>query len=293
MTHIHVKDGRTGYKTVVDHVVLNGRERSPRGLKTLDAGITTVTLESSYDVLPTKCGRDVSPTIAALEAVQLIGGFSVPELMPPQFDRFKTVGGTFHGAYGPRVSDQLSHAVAKLRDDPDTRQAVVTIWDAALDNPPYRGHVTTPADVPCTVGFGLQIVNGDLEMHTIMRSNDVWLGTPYDWFQFTQLQRSVANVLGVPAGSYHHTAWSLHIYEEHVEAARSLRTPPDEDWTRGTLPNGLGCWGEDLERVRLVARELVKPKSSLVIQRLTESEQWYRDMLRTAMFDRGLIDDND
>jgi thymidylate synthase len=130
-----------------------------------------------------------------------------------------------------------------------------------------------------------------LEMNVVMRSNDVWLGTPYDWFQFTQLQYTVANALRIPAGPYHHTAWSLHIYEEHIEAAQRLRQPPDEDYTRGTSPTGIGCWGESLQTIQDQARRLADHRVVVLQQRVNESEWWYHQQLKAAFLNRKIIDE--
>ena len=63
-------------------------------------------------------------------------------------------------------------------------------------------------------------------MHTTMRSQDLWLGFPYDIFANTVLQKLLAGWLGVALGEYHHYVDSLHLYDEHVEAAKDLTADP-------------------------------------------------------------------
>ena len=46
-----------------------------------------------------------------------------------------------------------------------------------------------------------------------MRSNDLWLGFPFDVFQFANMQVLMAMELGVELGTYTHIAGSLHLYE--------------------------------------------------------------------------------
>ena len=48
-----------------------------------------------------------------------------------------------------------------------------------------------------------------------MRSNDIWLGLPYDIAFFTTLQQYVSEVTGIPVGKYYHTVGDLHLYEKH------------------------------------------------------------------------------
>ena len=55
-----------------------------------------------------------------------------------------------------------------------------------------------------------------------MRSNDVWLGAAYDFFQFTRVQLAIASILGIEPGEYTHHVGSLHIYEQHYELAENL-----------------------------------------------------------------------
>lgn len=49
-----------------------------------------------------------------------------------------------------------------------------------------------------------------------MRSNDVYLGLPYNLVQFSALQEIVAGWLGIEVGSYHHFTDSLHVYEKDL-----------------------------------------------------------------------------
>lgn len=50
-----------------------------------------------------------------------------------------------------------------------------------------------------------------------MRSNDIFLGFPYDTFNFTMWQEYVACKLNVEIGTYTHIANSLHFYEKDRE----------------------------------------------------------------------------
>lgn len=129
------------------------------------------------------------------------------------------------------------------------------MWDSALDNTPGK------LDYPCTVGIGFDrggTWNEDqLNMRVTMRSNDVWLGLPYDLFQFTQLQWTLCNILDLIPGTYTHTAWSMHIYRSDLEATYGVTEPPrftpDE---RAVEPTGLGCRGDSLETVQDRARAI-------------------------------------
>ena len=209
-----------GYKTIIDHVYENGRHTSPRGIETLEVPDLVFRLDDPTKSLAHSTGRKLNPAIAAMEAAQLIGGFLDPALMvsvSKNFEKFMD-DGTFHGGYGERIGNQVLMAAQKLIKDDATRQAVVTIWDKDKDNLPGFH------DYPCTLSLTFQIRDDKLELHTTMRSNDVWLGLPYDVFQFTQLQCTVANVLGLGYGPYFHHAVSMHLYLYDVVNAMKLES---------------------------------------------------------------------
>lgn len=270
METLVIETGQTGYAGVLNHVRSYGADRSPRGKKTLDLGHTTIVIEDPRRSLPIHTGRKLNPAIGAVEALQLVAGEMNDDLLvkiAPQFERFREPDGKFHGAYGRRLiyNHQLANVVKRLKADPDTRQAIATIWSPQHDNTPGK------LDYPCTIALGFGIRNDQLEMYTTMRSNDAWLGAPYDWFQFTQLQLTIAGLLGVEPGPYHHTAWSLHLYEEHWDLIDSIS--PSED---GFLPQGIGNGDED-------SWYEMKSTADYILNGIwsnpTPSEEWYVQQL--------------
>ena len=134
--------------------------------------------------------------------------------------RYVGPGPQLHGSYGHRLrghlgTDQLKRAYDSLRHEPDTRQVVLQIWDSAVDLPAADG---SPADqdIPCNVASLLKVRDGKLEWTQIIRSNDVFLGVPYNFVQFTFLQEIVAGWLGIECGSYNQISDSLHVYEKDM-----------------------------------------------------------------------------
>lgn len=132
---------------------------------------------------------------------------------------------TIHGAYGPRMfgkrpNDQLARVISALQSKPDSRQAVIQLFDR-------RDTLEYHSDIPCTCTMQFVIRDRRLQMLTYMRSNDAWLGLPHDVFAFTMIQELVARSLGVELGEYRHSVGSLHLYErDDKKAIRYL----DEGW---------------------------------------------------------------
>jgi len=264
---INLPDMQAGYVALLEYVRANGHYSSPRGIPTIELEDVTFTVEDLEDTLPTRVGRRPNLVIAALEALQLIAGVSTPKLISAQSEFYGSLresDGSFWGAYGPRVYAQYGQVLRKLRGAPDTRQAVITLWSPLLDNEEGR------KDYPCTIAFGFRIRNDRLNMSTVMRSNDLWLGTCYDVFQFTQLQHTLARLLEVEVGTYSHTAWSLHIYERDLEKIDEL----DPRVTgQQFIPTGV----QDFE----TARKLLDREAEDMVEDYA-NERWYHNLVMQA-----------
>jgi len=105
--------------------------------------------------------------------------------------------------------DQLSYVVNKLRDNPDTRHAAISIYDAK-EHPKYGN------DTPCTYAVQFSIINNKLCMSVYMRSNDIWYGFCNDQYQFASLQQMIADRLSIETGWYYHHAHNMHLYKNKL-----------------------------------------------------------------------------
>lgn len=269
---INIENGRDGYVNIVEHVWDHGSTRSPRGKITVDAGPTTIIVDDIHNALPIGTGRGVNPKIAAIEAIQLIGGISLPNMVvkaSPQFESYRESNGTFHGAYGRRIYQQVKEVINKLKNDRDSRQAVITLWSPLLDN------MVNMKDYPCTVALHFSLYHDKLSMNVVMRSNDAWLGVPYDIFQFTQLQWSICHSLSVNPGKYTHTAWSLHLYETDFDAVEefiSSEIDPGDTFQ----PTGIGLANDEWREIEVMSHRIIGGEyHGTELSDLTESEQWY------------------
>jgi thymidylate synthase len=183
---------------------------SPRGHETLEVANWSCTVDDASVIPFTIPGRaGLNPFIGAVEALQLVGQTHAPELIKQKCEslyRF-TDHGIFEGGYGIRAFGQLGRVFDLLNRDPDSRQAVVTIHDGKQDL------LRQTKDVPCTLALQFMVRNGELCLRVTMRSNDVWLGLPYDVVQFMILQQAMASALQLDVGWYHHSVGSLHLYD--------------------------------------------------------------------------------
>jgi thymidylate synthase len=167
----------------------------------------------------------MNPAYAIAELIWILSGrndSAFPNYWNPALPKFAGTGDTYHGAYGYRLRknlgiDQIERAYKALLNDPESRQVVLQIWDSRCDLPDEKGKPVAP-DIPCNICSLPKVRNGKLEWLQIMRSNDVFLGTPNDLFWFMALQEIMAGWLGIEVGTYVHVSDSLHCYEHDLEA---------------------------------------------------------------------------
>ena len=133
------------------------------------------------------------------------------------YHKFSDDAKTLYGAYGKRIfkdkcngKTQWQALIETLKRDMDSRQAVLSIHEP-------RDLATVSRDIPCTCVIQFLVRQNKLNCIVYMRSNDLYLGLPYDVFSFTMLQELLATQLNLELGSYRHCVGSLHVYKRHYE----------------------------------------------------------------------------
>jgi len=110
---------------------------------------------------------------------------------------------------------QLDKVVQQLKDNPNTRQAAISIYDGK-EISKYR------KDTPCTYAVQFTVLDNKLNMCVTMRSNDLWFGFCNDQYQFSKLQEMVSKRTGYDVGTYYHFAHNLHIYDDQLPEQNTL-----------------------------------------------------------------------
>lgn len=196
------------------------------------------------------------------ESLWMILGSNDLDDLPGHFVKsvynFSDDGHTWRGGYGPRIRkytgisnqyyrslnnkkissqedqakdsfvsvDQLRYVIETLRNEPTSRQALITIHDPAKDS--LLGLKTR--DIPCTRSLHFMIVDGKLNLYVWMRSNDfIWGAQAVNIPNFTLMQQYVAKILNVPMGSYFHVVDNFHFYESSKELVETLAEVKMED----------------------------------------------------------------
>ncbi len=131
------------------------------------------------------------------------------------YKQFSDNGVNFRGNYGERLKFYIPELIEKLKSDPDTRQATLSIYNS-------EDMMRETKDTPCTLALDFKIRGGRLYLHVFMRSNDLIFGLQYDLVAFTLMQEIIANTVGVKLGNYTHTTASLHVYEKHWDLLKDM-----------------------------------------------------------------------
>ena len=91
--------------------------------------------------------------------------------VPAIWKRMADKNGNVNSNYGWQWdrNGQLDKVIGQLQNNPDTRQAAISIYDGKeMRDYSY--------DTPCTYAVQFTILNNKLNMSVVMRSNDLWYG---------------------------------------------------------------------------------------------------------------------
>ena len=204
-----------------------------------------------------------------------------------KLSNFVGLGPDLHGAYGYRLRhhlgvDQLVRAYEALSDNPDSRQVVLQIWDSSIDLPQADGAPVDP-DIPCNVISMPKVRDGKLEWLQVIRSNDLFLGVPHNFVQFTCLQEIMAGWLGIQCGSYNQISDSLHLYtrdEKNVWDSRPLAyVAPNIDSIALPRKESELAFGELERKMERMTAPGLEQRELERISRWEAPTQAYRNML--------------
>lgn len=208
---------------ILENLLEFGKPVSSRAGGTLEIENFVCTFLTTTNAIPPR-RPGFSPLLGLMEGAQLIGEFSRPRLMDKTWP--KVAEYTDHwGDYGARAErgEQVQNVIKTLTESPDSRRAMIVLWDPVRDNDP--GH----QDYPCTIAINFRIRDHKLNMTVTMRSNDIWRGASSDFIQFSLLHLTVAAALNIEPGTYTHQAHSMHLYDTDRDVAQAWWTEVQEN----------------------------------------------------------------
>lgn len=211
---------------------------SPRGFASQERLGVSFTLRDPLRRLVTHPERRTNLAFNFAEALWYLAGrddLAYLAYYAPGVARYSADGERLTGtAYGPRIFrygdgalDQWAAVAEAIRQDPDTKRAVIQVFH------PRELLVPGNPDVACTLALQFLLREGRMHMVAYMRANDAYRGMVSDVFSFTFMQEMMARQFHVPVGSYTHVAGSLHLYRPDLAKAARLLERPEPSEPRG------------------------------------------------------------
>ena len=242
------------FKEVAKYILENGDEIAPRGQPTKEVcQVANVWTEPVKSVI-TLPRRKANPFFTLFESLWIMGGRADADSVCYYNSNLKTFldedDKEFNAPYGRRIRhwgkhknildnlvfmqshytktyvdfDQFKDCYELLKNDKDTRQAVISLWVPFFDNSTIKTN-----DRPCNDLVFLKIRNNKLNMTVVNRSNDfLWGLYSTNIVQFSMMQRILASLLCIEVGIYTHFSDSLHIYHTRDTVSEDILNAPYE-----------------------------------------------------------------
>ena len=119
--------------------------------------------------------------------------------------RLRAFGGTL---------DQVQAMINDLRASPNSRRAVASLWNPAID--------PGTSNPPCLNLIQARLREGQLHMSAYFRSHDMYRAWAANAYGLRALQGLIADQLGVTAGELSIHSLSAHVYAHDWQAARDM-----------------------------------------------------------------------
>ncbi len=167
--------------------------------------------------------RNINPFFVLTEFAWIIEGNNLVEPLQSfikDYNKFSDDNKTLNGAYGFRLLkyfgiNQLEKAILELKENRESRRVVLTIYSPDDLNKDSK-------DIPCNTSLYLKIKDNKLDITILNRSNDLYLGVPYNVFIFYLLQVYIAKNLNIDVGTQTHFTDSLHLYVKDLEKVKEI-----------------------------------------------------------------------
>lgn len=116
--------------------------------------------------------------------------------------------GKFAYSYNNRIRTQLDNVISELKKHEQTRQAIISIFDAGKDS-----DAIGTDRIPCSMYYQFASREGKLNIIYNMRSCDYNLHFSNDMYLAVKLLNYVAKEVGMEVGNLYMNIGSMHIYK--------------------------------------------------------------------------------
>lgn len=118
----------------------------------------------------------------------------------------------FDGDDDYKGTDQITWLLNELKTNPQSRRLVLSTF-----NPNQLSEMALP---PCHYTFQFYVRNGKLSGMLTMRSNDVFLGAPFNVASYALLIHIFAKEVGLDVGELVYSIGDAHIYLNHMDQVK-------------------------------------------------------------------------
>jgi thymidylate synthase len=122
---------------------------------------------------------------------------------------------SWEGADG-QTYDQIQYIIDEIKRNPDSRRLLCNAWSAS--------EIKNQQLPPCHYAFQFYVLDGKLSCMFNMRSNDVFLGLPFNIASYALLTHLIAHECGLEVGELIYTGADVHIYSNHIEQIQTQLT---------------------------------------------------------------------
>lgn len=165
---------------------------------------------------------------------------------------------------GLKGVDQIQKMIDLLRNDPASRRIYLTAIN------PAQEHLMSLPACHCVFQVIANPETKELDSILLVRSNDIFLGAPFNIAQYNLLAIYLAAITGYAANTLTYFIGDAHLYTNHIEAARTQiarkpRKPPALLINKEirTLDDVLNLEFEDLELVGYKPYPRIKAKMAV------------------------------
>lgn len=113
--------------------------------------------------------------------------------------------------------DQLAEARKLIVEDPDSRRIIVNSWNVS-----QIPRMLASGLPPCHCFYQFNCTGRRLDMALYIRSNDLFLGAPFNIAQYALLLELMAHSTDRDAGTLTYFIGDAHVYQNHLDQAKEM-----------------------------------------------------------------------
>jgi thymidylate synthase len=204
------------YLSIANKILSEGEMRDNRtGIRAISLPHVCITIDLEEDGFPILASKFVGFKTAIKELLWIwqMQSNDVQKLQDMNvhiWDEWMLEDGTIGKAYGYQLAKykQVDNLIKTIKEDPTSRRMITTLWN--IEDLPEM------ALQPCAFQTLWNINKGKLNCMLTIRSNDWFLGNPFNIAQYAALVYMIAQVTNYKPGRLTVCINDAHIYENHI-----------------------------------------------------------------------------